>query len=103
MPNSATPMRRNSSGSTSHRRSIPSLIRKPTPNNDNTTPTFTGTLPVVNHVHTFVNSFSMAVGSRSSSAALGVRGSALAALGRTTGRGGTTGAGSRGGAGGSVA
>ena len=55
-------MSRSSSGSTSHSRSIPSLTRKPTPNNDSTTPTFTGTLPVVNQRQTFASSASNADG-----------------------------------------
>ena len=62
MPNSATNMSRTSSGSTSHSRSMPSLTRKPTPNNDSTTPTFTGTLPVVNQRQTFASSASNADG-----------------------------------------
>ena len=61
--------------------------------NDSTTPTFTGTLPVVSQVHALVNSFS----TKDSSKLCG----ALCA-GRTTDRGGG-GRTSRSGAGGSVA
>src|SRR6185436_17076788 len=48
----------------------PSLTRKATPNNDSTTPTLTGTLPVVNQRHVFVRSASNGDGSLLANAVL---------------------------------
>src|SRR6188508_3086621 len=102
IPNSATNISRYSSGSTSHWRSMPSLTRNATPNNDSTTPTFTGTLPVVNQRHTFVRNTSNGDGSNSlRTAGRGARtagaASAVAELGGgALGRGGGAGSGAGG-------
>src|ERR1700752_1765169 len=81
MPNNATPMRRYSTGSTRNPRSMHSLTRKPTPNNDSTTPTLTGTLPVVNQRTMRVKKASTGDGSTARCAAAGrARASVAAAV-----------------------
>src|SRR5678815_1126021 len=81
---------------------MPSLTRNATPNNDSTTPTFTGTLPVVNQRHTFVRNTSNGDSSNSlRTAGRGARtagaASAVAKLGGgALGRGGGAGSGAGG-------
>src|SRR5690606_8870929 len=87
-------------GNTNHCRSMPSLTRKPTPNKDSTTPTLTGTLPVVNQRATAARTVSASEGRAGrdggGGAAVSTRAGAAGTGSGTTGAAVSTGAGAAG-------